>query len=50
MRERGGIDIIDFFTVDYVEPDKQVIRSLEGGDELKYDAAIIVPPTWGGLA
>ncbi|GGP22029.1 pyridine nucleotide-disulfide oxidoreductase [Thermocladium modestius] len=45
MRERG-IDIIDFFTVDYVEPDKQVIRSLEG-DELKYDAAIIVPPHVG---
>ncbi len=45
MRERG-IEIVNFFTLDYVEPNKQVMRSLEG-DELKYDAAIVVPPHVG---
>ena len=41
LKERG-IELITFFTLDKIDVENRVMYSLEG-DELKYDAAVVVP-------
>jgi sulfide:quinone oxidoreductase len=38
-----NIEVIPSFTVDYVDPEKKTVFSLEG-DEIQYDALMMVPP------
>lgn len=45
MKERG-IEIMTFFDVDRIDPDKRTIVSIEG-DTIQYDLPIIVPPFVG---
>ncbi len=45
MKKRG-IDVITFFSVDTVDPEKKVVNSLEG-DSLEYDLLILTPPQQG---
>ncbi len=45
MRARG-IEIMEFFDVDRIEPETRTIRSIEG-DEIVYDLPIVIPPFVG---
>lgn len=46
MFEQKGIQLETFVNVEEVDPDKQVLRSLEG-EEYEYDLAVLVPPHRG---
>ncbi|WP_243675391.1 hypothetical protein [Vulcanisaeta distributa] len=46
LKERGGIEYITFYTLDHVDPERRVAYSMEG-EELKFDAAIVIPPHVG---
>jgi len=41
-----GIAVNTFFDVDYIDPEKKVIHSIEG-DSIQYDLPIIIPPCVG---
>jgi len=45
MRGRG-IEIMEFFDVDRIDPETRTIRSIEG-DEIVYDLPIVIPPFAG---
>ena len=44
--ERKGIELHTFFNVEAIDPERQVVESLEG-EELAYDLLILVPPHRG---
>jgi sulfide:quinone oxidoreductase len=46
MFEERGIDVTTFFNVDFVDPEKRKISSLEG-DTFDYDLLIAIPPHHG---
>jgi sulfide:quinone oxidoreductase len=45
LKERG-IEYITFYTLDHIDVEKRVAYSMEG-EELKFDAAIVIPPHVG---
>ncbi|GAB6945759.1 NAD(P)/FAD-dependent oxidoreductase [Vulcanisaeta sp. JCM 14467] len=45
LKERD-IEYITFYTLDHIDPEKRVAYSMEG-EELKFDAAIVIPPHVG---
>ncbi len=44
--EKRGINLVTFFTVDEVDPDRREVRSAEG-DSLNYDILVLSPPHKG---
>lgn len=44
--EKRGIELVTFFNVESVLPDKKVVTSIEG-EELPYDLLVLVPPHRG---
>ncbi|MFB6489731.1 MAG: NAD(P)/FAD-dependent oxidoreductase [Thermoproteus sp. AZ2] len=45
LKERG-IEYVTFFTLDHIDDEKKVAVSMEG-EELKYDALVVIPPHAG---